>query len=110
MKQSAFLHVCLFLAFLLSGCGRDATPDGLAIPSPESTILPTSTIQNQGVGISSIEADRYPRVDGSTSTYPLQFMVGCHVLNVSCSWSQGDEFDPTRRIVPDMVSMESKKS
>ncbi len=30
--------------------------------------------------------ETYPKVDGSTSTQPLQVLVACHVLGATCAW------------------------
>ena len=52
------------------------------------------------IDISSLTASRYPSVDGSTSTYPLQITIACAILNVECVWTEGDFLDLTRRIAP----------
>jgi phosphate transport system substrate-binding protein len=49
--------------------------------------------------LTAIAAD-YPRVDGSTSTYPLQMVLACKILGVPCVWDT-DPFTRLRRIAPD---------
>ena len=39
-------------------------------------------------GISGINANNYPRVDGSTSTYPLNAIIACKLLGVDYEWVQ----------------------
>ena len=39
-------------------------------------------------GIIGIDADNYPRVDGSTSTYPLNTLIACKLLGWHCEWRQ----------------------
>jgi phosphate transport system substrate-binding protein len=43
----------------------------------------------------------YPRVDGSTSTHPLQTLIACRILEVDCQWTDEWLFDRTRRYLPE---------
>lgn len=64
--------------------------DGLPAPSSAPEVKPDLTV---------IAGD-YPKVDGSTSTHPLQVVLACKILGVPCVW----EVDPlagVRRIAPD---------
>ena len=46
-----------------------------------------------------IKVDNYPRVDGSTSTQPLQMILACKLFGVRPEWFH-DESDDTRRLWP----------
>ncbi len=35
-----------------------------------------------------ISHENYPRVDGSTSAHPLQILIACEMLGLSCYWSE----------------------
>ncbi len=50
-------------------------------------------------------AREYPRVDGSTSAHPLQVLVACKILDVTCEWTQPPFLDlfSERRIGPDLA-------
>lgn len=48
-------------------------------------------------------AENYPTVDSSTSAYPLQMLIACTILDVSCSWGT-HMFDETLFILPDLLS------
>ena len=47
----------------------------------------------------------YPRVDGSTSTFPLQMLIACKAFGISCVWWDHSPFGPfdmtTRGIYPE---------
>ena len=50
-------------------------------------------------------AQNYPRVDGSTSTHPLQVLTACKLLNVACIWTERSPFFSTERgIGPDLAT------
>src|SRR5262249_52286970 len=46
-----------------------------------------------------IKVENYPKVDGSTSTQPLQMILACKVFGVGNEWFH-DEGDDTRRLWP----------
>lgn len=98
MRRLACFTLISLLGSVAVACG--AAPPETPTVGVESK-LPTATVLH--VDISSIDAEGYPRVDGSTSAYPLQFMVACHILDVKCSWVEGDFLDRTRRIAPDLT-------
>jgi phosphate transport system substrate-binding protein len=52
-------------------------------------------------------APGYPRVDGSTSTHPLQVLVACRRLGVSCSWQDPTDPGALRQIQPVTSTRES---
>ena len=79
-----------FPASLPAAAQQDATPSPTPFPTPFPTLAP--------VGDLAIIAADYPRVDGSTSTLPLQQLVACKILGASCVWLEGI-FGPERWIV-----------
>jgi phosphate transport system substrate-binding protein len=97
MSAKRFVQILIMFVVSLSACG-------IVTPTIESTSTaierpqPTSTAET--VDISTIKADSYPRIDGSTSSYPMQVMIACRILGVDCAWTEGDFFDTTRRIAP----------
>lgn len=46
----------------------------------------------------------YPRVDGSTSTQPLQQLLACNVYQIACLWAQYPEMSAERFIIPSYFS------
>jgi phosphate transport system substrate-binding protein len=78
MSPRHMWRVSLLIMFLLAGCwqgygGKRDTPVALT--------------------------RNYPRVDGSTSTWPLQTALACQILQVPCVWR--NSYDYSHRIVPD---------
>src|SRR4051812_29483523 len=67
----------------LGGCqGR---PDPTRETSPPYRIVGKSPPPHPDLGIT---VDNYPKVDGSTSTQPLQTMVACKVLGANFKWER----------------------
>jgi phosphate transport system substrate-binding protein len=97
MNRKHLLQLVTLLTLGLSAC---------RVPVPTIEVMPSTTPESQGmptpetVDVSPIKAANYPRVDGSTSTYPMQVMIACVILEVSCDWTDGDYFNATRRIAP----------
>lgn len=90
-------RLCLIQIFLSGACVISRVEP--ALPSlTESTIHPIATLDT--VDIAAIDTQIYPRVDGSTSAYPLQITIACEILHVECAWMEGDFFNVTRRIAP----------
>ena len=56
---------------------------------------------------SAVVVTGYPRVDGSTSTQPLQVLAACKRLGVSCSWREPSDPGALRQIVPDARATQS---
>ncbi len=57
--------------------------------------------QNGGeevVDVSHFSIENYPKVDGSTSTHPLQVIIACEILSVEYDWF--DSWDGTMRVWP----------
>jgi len=86
-KRFCFFVILIFgLIFLYSGCnnsptGSDDIQDG-----------------DDVVDVSHFSIENYPRVDGSTSTHPLQILIACKILGIPYEW--GEWYDGTRRIQP----------
>ena len=97
MKNVRLILVISVVGVLIGACvSSPQTPVVIDEPMPTPENTPTS----EPVDISGINATNYPRVDGSTSAYPLQVMVACKILDVRCKWTEGDFFTDTRRIAP----------
>jgi phosphate transport system substrate-binding protein len=79
------LTLSLFLMVLLAACRANEPP-----PAPAA--LPE------------VSAESYLRVDGSTSTLPLQVAIACQLLEVKCTWQEGDLFTTTWHIAPELRS------
>ena len=80
--KKVFLSVLALMTLLASCRAPTSTPP----PRIQPTARATSTMLAERVDISSIEANNYPRVDGSTSALPLQITLACTILNVHCTW------------------------
>jgi phosphate transport system substrate-binding protein len=110
MNQIKYRCVFSIFIFLLTGCRSTSRLEVTFTASPEQLSPPVIKVKRQNVDLDMIRAQGYPHVDGSTSTYPLQMMIACHVLDVACNWTQGDLFDPTHRIAPDFYSTGDKQA
>ena len=89
MEKKLILVLCLLM--VAAGC-QPAVVD----------TLPQVSVPDNALAL--IAAD-YPRVDGSTSAFPLQMQVACEVLGVTCVWWDHSPFDlfsgDTRGIYPE---------
>ena len=54
--------------------------------------------QEEVVDVSHLSIENYPKVDGSTSTHPLQVIIACEILSVEYDWF--DSWDGTMRAWP----------
>ncbi len=98
--------------------GEPLSPEPTAFSSPtdQPTPTPTPTEALQAPtrtprvkpDLTRIAA-RYPRVDGSTSTHPLQVLLACEILGVPCVW-QEDLLGGTKRIAPELTYVGSPES
>lgn len=59
----------------------------------------SSDTSYSSITLDSLTIDNYPKVDGSTSTHPLQVLIACKILGVEYSWVPS-WFDETYRIWP----------
>jgi phosphate transport system substrate-binding protein len=86
-------------ALLLSSCGQlPALP--ASSPNGEATAASSALSAAEPSIDPALIAHDYPRVDGSTSAYPLQVLLACRILGVPCDWQEGTPFDRTRIIAP----------
>jgi phosphate transport system substrate-binding protein len=69
--------------------------------NPTSTTPSVHMKEDNPIDISTLNHTNYPRIDGSTSTHPLQITLACWILEVPCIWWENDLFDPTRKMIPD---------
>lgn len=98
MVKKLILVMCLFL--VITGC------QPTVVDTPPQLNVPDNTL--------ALVASDYPRVDGSTSAFPLQMLIACEVFGVSCIWMDYSPMDPfdttTRGIYPeeDIVMLNSE--
>jgi phosphate transport system substrate-binding protein len=59
----------------------------------------SSDSSSDKINLDSLTIHNYPKVDGSTSTHPLQVLIACKILGVEYSWMPS-WFDETYRIWP----------
>jgi phosphate transport system substrate-binding protein len=90
-KRFLFASAAFLLLFAVS-CQFTAFPPSMSI---QSDTVPTQI----DITTALITTD-YPKVDGSTSTLPLQMLIACTLFDVPCDW-QEDPFSASRRIGPD---------
>ncbi len=84
----------LFLSLLFAGCSRI---------QEESAVITQTTLPD--VSVADLNIDNYPRVDGSTSTRPLQQTIACYILDIYCDWQEMSLFfSETRNILPPLDS------
>ncbi len=74
----------IFLLFTLLAAACQPAPPTATMPAGTPVLQPGS----------------YLRVDGSTSTLPLQQLIACRLLEVKCVWQEGDLFTTTWHVVP----------
>jgi phosphate transport system substrate-binding protein len=81
----------VFLILAAVGCGP------AVVDTPPQIDLPANTL--------ALIAGDYPRVDGSTSAFPLQMLIACEVLGIKCIWWDYSPLNPfdtnTRGIYPE---------
>ncbi|MCJ7566883.1 MAG: substrate-binding domain-containing protein [Anaerolineales bacterium] len=100
MDRKSTLFILAVFSLFVSACGGStATPT--TSPADTATATQPATPTSRTIDISGFNLQNYPRVDGSTSAYPLQIMLACQILNVPCIWLEGDLFGITRSIIPD---------
>ncbi len=98
-RKSALLILAAFSLFVGACGGSTLTPTISPTNTPVATESAPPTAR--AVDISQLSVENYPRVDGSTSAYPLQITLACLILDVPCIWLEGDLFSTTRSIIPD---------
>ena len=98
-RKSTLLILAAFSLFVSACGGSTAAPTVSPTNTPVATESAPPTAR--AVDISQLTVENYPRVDGSTSAYPLQMTLACQILDVPCIWLEGDLFSTTRSIIPD---------
>ncbi|MCJ7823931.1 MAG: substrate-binding domain-containing protein [Anaerolineales bacterium] len=98
-RKSTFLMLAI-LSLFTGACGASTAAPSVPPTDMPAAIQPASpTVRT--VDISQLGVRNYPRVDGSTSAYPMQITLACQILDVPCFWQEGDLFGALRRIIPD---------
>jgi phosphate transport system substrate-binding protein len=98
MKKGIGLIVAVS-ALLVSACGQPLASPASSPPGEATAASSTPSATERTIDPALIARD-YPRVDGSTSAYPLQLLLACKILDVPCDWQEGTPFDRTRTIAP----------
>ena len=86
-RNLAAIALCLAVAAIFSGCDRE---DDMLFE------------------IDGLTVDNYPRVDGSSSTQPLNTLIACKLLGWRCEWRSLMEgngtwhLEPNREDAPNM--------
>jgi len=97
MRRTISKFLLILLLAQIVGCQSSRTKVVIT-PSGVYTPGPTPDLSNI--------AQNYPRVDGSTSTHPLQILTACKLLNVACTWTEPSLlFSTERGIGPDLTAM-----
>lgn len=97
MKKHAALVGLLVFAVIVSLSFLGAAKPSDALPY-QFTATPIPTPLARTALLDAIAAD-YPRVDGSTSTYPMQMLIACAVTGRGC-WVDYAEWEPTPTVWP----------
>lgn len=100
MNRKSTLLILTAFAFFVSACGGSIAAPTLS-PTNTPGVTESAPPTARTVDISQLSVENYPRVDGSTSAYPLQMTIACQILDVPCIWLEGDLFSTTRSIIPD---------
>ena len=72
--------------------------------NPLRIVSPQETISEFGIEDFALTPENYPRVDGSTSTHPLEVVIAARTLGLAYWWQQ--HFDGTRRPVLETSELE----
>ncbi|CAG0927000.1 Phosphate-binding protein PstS 1 [Thermoflexales bacterium] len=117
--------MCLSLA-LLAACSTVPAPLSTPLPTstarPTSTLLPTPTpvpastsehiptplsarpqIREDYAQALNLDRQAYPRIDGSTSTEPLQVQILCTLYELYCPWLKRSESNAAAELTPLMI-------
>ncbi len=95
--------VLVLMSVIVLGPPALAGPND-ATPTPYPTLPTLTPIAPLPVdpALTALAAD-YPRVDGSTSTLPLQTLIACQIFNEPCLWFS-EPFSDTYWIVPEITA------
>ncbi|MCK4901360.1 MAG: substrate-binding domain-containing protein [Anaerolineales bacterium] len=94
MGKSAWVITIVILLCMISAC---AVFNPLNVRDPN---LPQSDEEMTRQDME-IATANYPRLDGSSSTFPLSMLIGCHFLQIPCVWN--DWLDGTRLMLPEVT-------
>jgi phosphate transport system substrate-binding protein len=122
MKKTTLGHIISIVALVLtcSACAPKptttppvATLAPTTTPAPTATLAPTTTpAPTATLALTAtptvkpdltVIARDYPKVDGSTSTYPLHMVIACKAFGVRCTWQETMPLSSERTIGPDMM-------
>jgi phosphate transport system substrate-binding protein len=111
MSKRWVLGIMMFALTLVS-CSLFSVPPSTTVPVatcstvPSATPVPTATLTPSPTpdveSLRAAIAQDYPHVDGSTSAFPLQRMIACWILEISCVWTK-DFFGESWAISPDLL-------
>ncbi len=99
IRRAGLLGTIAVLAF--AGCGGSATasPSHAVVP-PSPTASPTLSASSVASMRAGIAAD-FPRIDGSTSDFPLLRLIACDIYAAACVWSAKASDNVERTFIPD---------
>jgi phosphate transport system substrate-binding protein len=97
MKNLVLLLVIGFFSVVFVSCGKgDETSfendDETPVEIGEPPIISCGDDDETSIKIEGLTFDNYPKVDGSTSTQPLNMLVACKLLGVCCDWEPGGKW------------------
>ena len=99
MNRKPSLFILAAFSLFVSACGGSTTAPTVS-PTNTQVVTESAPPTTRAVDISQLSVRNYPRVDGSTSAYPLQITLACQILDIPCIWLEGDLFGITRSIIP----------
>ena len=88
-----FVAFIFLLLFTFTGCAPSVTTT-TSSGSPTPLPLPSLTFEN------------YPRLDGSTSTMPLDMLILCELMDLTCEWIEW--IDGSKFPVPDLTALDGE--
>ena len=97
-KLPVLVSLVVFAAIVALSSLSAASPS--AARQFETPETPTPTLPARSPLLDAIAAD-YPRVDGSTSTYPMQVLIACAVIGQGCR-VEYPIWEPTPTVLPDV--------
>ncbi|MDR1223171.1 MAG: substrate-binding domain-containing protein [Tannerella sp.] len=94
MKNSVLFPVIGLFSVIFASCGKDgetSSEDNSETPVEigEPPVINCGNDGRTSFKIDGLTFDNYPKVDGSTSTQPLNMLIACRLLGVCCDWEPG---------------------
>ena len=99
MKYRAWSWFLIGLLVALSGC---SVFKPLSVLEQDQLLGDAGTLSSELV----LDPSNYPRVDGSSSTFPLSMLISCHFLGLPCVWT--DWLDGTRVLLPEVTGYQGE--